>query len=341
MFLSKAPLELLDKREKFVTRELGEARSYLANVFWPHTLNCPRGQNDINFYHHMAELGKHISLNALSYGCEIINQGKPSDNSYLVIFTLEGRILIEGVDYSIEAGPGMVCVMNPNKKFHSHLSADHKQLTLKVSGALLSECFERLYGHCPSGPIEFFSKPIRMEGEAASLGNMMNTLCTELNKSDSSIMRLPTNLHMECVLAGLLLEDFLHNYSHQIKDCSTLPPPSYIKGAQDYIHAHANENISIQDISEAFNVTTRALQIGFQKYLHVTPIEYLRNIRLDLAHRDLLKGANDGLTVSQIAFDCGFSSSSKFAEYYRARFGCSPSDVLRGHSIYNVAPLGR
>ncbi|MDX1200753.1 helix-turn-helix domain-containing protein [Sinorhizobium medicae] len=43
--------------------------------------------------------------------------------------------------------------------------------------------------------------------------------------------------------------------------------------------------------------------------------------------RDLLNAG--GSTVTQIAFDCGFSSSQYFATCYKKRFGFSPQDTRR------------
>ena len=286
----------------------------------------------------MAELGRAVSLHALSYGQEIANSGEPSDNSYLVIFTLDGQIEIEGAGYDLVSKSGTVCVMNPNQRFRSRLSADHKQLTLKIAGSLVDECFEGAFGCPPSSPIEFYPRPVTIEGQAGGLGNIVRTLCIELNRDKSSVIRNPVNLHMEHVLAGILIEELRHNHTAQLRSRSDLPPPRYVRNAQDYIHAHACENISIQETAAFASITARALQIGFRKYLHVTPIEYLRNVRLDLAHEELLRGSYADVTITNVAFECGFSSSSKFAEYYRERFGCSPSDVLRGRVAHYVSP---
>ncbi len=63
----------------------------------------------------------------------------------------------------------------------------------------------------------------------------------------------------------------------------------------------------------------------------MTPTAYLRRVRLDHAHRELVGAADgDGLTVTEVAYRWGFSSPSRFAERYRAAFGVAPSQTLRG-----------
>jgi AraC-like DNA-binding protein len=56
---------------------------------------------------------------------------------------------------------------------------------------------------------------------------------------------------------------------------------------------------------------------------------YLRTVRLDRAHHDLL--ATDpaqGATVTDIAARWGFSSNSRFAARYRGAYGVTPRHTL-------------
>lgn len=57
---------------------------------------------------------------------------------------------------------------------------------------------------------------------------------------------------------------------------------------------------------------------------------YLRRVRLDHAHEDLVRAdPSDGTTVTSVGYRWGFSSSSRFAQHYRAAYGIAPSDTLR------------
>ena len=76
-------------------------------------------------------------------------------------------------------------------------------------------------------------------------------------------------------------------------------------------------------------VSARSLQDGFQRSIGVPPMRYLRNVRLDRVHDDLLAAGPDEATVSQVAGRWGFLHLSRFAAAYRERFGQSPSQTLR------------
>ncbi|MCV7021542.1 helix-turn-helix transcriptional regulator [Mycolicibacterium aichiense] len=84
------------------------------------------------------------------------------------------------------------------------------------------------------------------------------------------------------------------------------------------------------DIAAAINVTPRAVQYMFRRHLDTTPMAYLRRVRLDRAHRDLLAADPAHDTVSAIATRWGFAHTGRFSQVYRAEYGESPSVTLHG-----------
>jgi AraC-like DNA-binding protein len=104
-----------------------------------------------------------------------------------------------------------------------------------------------------------------------------------------------------------------------------------LRRAVAFIDASADLDIGIADIAAAAGASRRSIQLAFRRHLDTTPTDYLRRVRLDGAHRELL-GASPGdpLTVTEVAYRWGFSSPSRFAERYRAAFGRSPRETLRG-----------
>ena len=55
-----------------------------------------------------------------------------------------------------------------------------------------------------------------------------------------------------------------------------------------------------------------------------TPVELIRHLRLKQGRHLLL---TTGKTVSEIAYEVGFSSPAYFTKCYRAAFGETPSDL--------------
>jgi AraC-like DNA-binding protein len=109
----------------------------------------------------------------------------------------------------------------------------------------------------------------------------------------------------------------------------TRPAPSAVRLAVAYIEAHAGEDISLLDIARAASITPRALQYAFRRNLGTTPLGYVRRVRLDRAHTDLLNADPlRGDTVASIAMRWGFLHQGNFAAAYRDAYGTTPRQSL-------------
>jgi transcriptional regulator GlxA family with amidase domain len=102
-----------------------------------------------------------------------------------------------------------------------------------------------------------------------------------------------------------------------------------LRRATEFIKGHAERDISLADIAAAAHVTIRAVQLAFRRQLGITPTQYLRRVRLDLAHQDLLAADPARSTITAVSARWGFASSSRFAAYYRSVYGIPPSETLR------------
>jgi AraC-like DNA-binding protein len=132
------------------------------------------------------------------------------------------------------------------------------------------------------------------------------------------------------MLAGLVLATFPNT---AVAEPAPGPAahPSALRRAIAFVEAYPDRDITVTDIAGAAFVSPRALQLAFRRHLDTTPTAYLRKVRLDHAHRDLLAATpGDGATVGRIATTWGFAKPSRFAEYYRAAYGRSPAETLRG-----------
>jgi len=90
------------------------------------------------------------------------------------------------------------------------------------------------------------------------------------------------------------------------------------------------EDLSLLDIARTVSITPRALQYAFRRHLDTTPTSYLRKVRLDRAHTDLLNAdPTRGDTVGSIAMRWGFLHLGNFAASYRDAYGTTPRQTLR------------
>ncbi|WP_084700708.1 helix-turn-helix domain-containing protein [Cryptosporangium arvum] len=75
-------------------------------------------------------------------------------------------------------------------------------------------------------------------------------------------------------------------------------------------------------------VSGPALRAAFREQYGTTPTGYLRRVRMDGAHRDLLAAGPARTTVDQVAARWGFADGARFAAYHRRHYGVPPSRTL-------------
>jgi AraC family transcriptional regulator, ethanolamine operon transcriptional activator len=101
--------------------------------------------------------------------------------------------------------------------------------------------------------------------------------------------------------------------------------------ARDYILANRDRPVAVPELCRQFHISRRTLQYCFEETLGMTPMTYLRAIRLNGARRDLcsMQERPPG-SIQTIAARWGFWHLSQFATDYRKLFGKRPSESLRG-----------
>lgn len=93
-----------------------------------------------------------------------------------------------------------------------------------------------------------------------------------------------------------------------------------------YIAENCNQNILLSDLADMCSMSVSTMLRHFHKAFGTTPIDYLKNIRLDRASTLLV---STDLRVSEIADQCGFSSSSYFISVFRKKFGKTPEEFRK------------
>ena len=156
-------------------------------------------------------------------------------------------------------------------------------------------------------------------------------LCRELISSATAEISPLMAAEMTRLAAAAMLETF----PNTAMTTPYLPgpgrvPPAAVRRAAAFIDAHAGQPITLAGIAAAAGVTGRALQYAFRRHYDTTPTGYLRQVRLEHAHRDLRDAAPaDGTTVAAIARTWGWASPAGFTAAYRRRYGQPPSQTLR------------
>lgn len=88
-----------------------------------------------------------------------------------------------------------------------------------------------------------------------------------------------------------------------------------------FVSKHYMREIEVSDLAEYVNLSVSQLQREFSTHFGITPIRYIREVRIGVA-RHLLSTSDASL--SQIAVDCGFYDQSHFIRHFKSSTGLTP-----------------
>jgi AraC-like DNA-binding protein len=99
--------------------------------------------------------------------------------------------------------------------------------------------------------------------------------------------------------------------------------------ALSYIRHHLDERIDVPTIAREAGMSTSSLHHSFKSATALTPIQYLKRMRL---HRARQLMVDEGCLAAEAAFRVGYESPSQFSREFKRLFGQSPRRYVDGWS---------
>ncbi|HEY0685658.1 MAG TPA: helix-turn-helix domain-containing protein [Steroidobacter sp.] len=170
----------------------------------------------------------------------------------------------------------------------------------------------------------------RLAGNADALSRiraMISSLHDPLDKCatlpSALLSHNATCLELRDSLTGLSL------VSHPSESSSSNHRALCVERGRQYIHANLGGALRIASVCEAAGIRSRTLEYGFRELFGVSPVSYIKALRLNRVRRLLCSSAAARRTITAIALDTGFWHLSQFAADYQKFFGESPSITRR------------
>jgi AraC-like DNA-binding protein len=206
---------------------------------------------------------------------------------------------------------------------------NHERLAIWIPAETLTQRLAALLdepvGHAPN----FFAAIDWESGAGRTLRRVLRLLVEEVASTGSSLLNGVARQSLIDLVLYTLLQSVPHSYTERLARDTASPAPRSVRRAEAFIRAHTDQPIALHEVADAAGCSVRALQLAFRQFRETTPAEAIRQARLEAARQALARGDAEG-TVADVAVRFGFTNPSRFARLFRASYGVSPADALRG-----------
>lgn len=221
----------------------------------------------------------------------------------------EGRIEIDGVTHKLSKGKAfLVTVPSIHRYFYPVEGIEPWDvLWLNLQGPLAISLWNQLAAH--GGPI------VELPQESIPM-NLLWSIFNDIQVHEVRDLHLLTGKVFQWILS---MEKSLKKpnvISTHLKNDKLLPAIEFMKS-----NLH-NNHLSLDDIATHVGVSKHHLCRLFQKNLNLSPFEYLKRRRIELAASKL---KTTEYSINQIATETGFDNASYFGKVFRSYFGVTPS----------------
>ena len=308
----------------FASSDLDEVRSMVGRVMKPHRLDLTGQGERLDARMHYTSLGD-LSVSRLRYGSAVQIEPGSLDSFFLVQMPLYGMARIESGAQHIDSSAELASVLSPQEATRMTWMAGTDQLMLRLSRSLVERTLVGYLGHPLNEPLRF-ELGFRWR-ECAPWQCMLSYLidCT-LQHPDLAMHKIVVS-QIEQLAASILVTSHRHNHCEDAPARRSTILPRHVRRAQDFLEAHAHEPVTAEQLAQAAGVSVRSLYAGFKDFLGVSPMQYLRDLRMERARAELMSG--DSNHVAGVALRWGFAHMGRFSNEYKQRYGESPSKTLR------------
>ncbi len=332
-FITALPLGRLSRRRlplsrfRFIdTCDPRAAHEAAVKLFAPNRLETPHGQRRFRAILHHQRLSA-LSLYFIRYEPEVVIRSGAMKRFYLLLVPLNGECRIDQGSTRMVLRPGALGVVNPLQPIALHWRSDCSQLVVKIDRAALERVVADVLGSPPTRPVEFASRPER-QSDCPTLVRALDLIFRDADSPRPTVSSRLGEPPAETLFLQLLLRQMPNSARDALDRPASRAAPFYVRRVEEFIRLNAADPIRVRDMVAVAGASARALLKGFRDIRGMGPKAYLKQVRLDLVHQDLLQFGGRR-TVTEIAAGWGCAHAGKFARDYRRRFGQSPSATRR------------
>ena len=323
--MSATTLAPAAQRLLYESADLDAVREQVAATFAEHDMTVRKGPT-LNLKLDLA-LGPQIIIGRMSYAAHTYIDAPPMRTCYHVNLPLAGVSLVSqgGVRQVSRAGETGVALL-PTGPLSLTWSPDQEQYVVQLRKEQFEAHAAKLAGR-PVEPIDFDLTFDLTSGAAQALLATARFVHAELIRP-GGVATIPAACHeLESALMTQLLMVIPSQLTRSLQGSPSPVRRNKIHEVLDLIDSDPSAELTTVELAARAGMSARALQAGFQDVVGISPTAYVRGVRLDRVHYELLSGT--GGSVTDVAMRWAFYHPGRFAQQYRDRFGVLPSETAR------------
>lgn len=149
---------------------------------------------------------------------------------------------------------------------------------------------------------------------SADIKKTLFEIFTSYNKKDDSLKKIE-------------ITNYILNFLLKVIKCGDKISPNTLSGDIEYCCKYIEENIyqkiSINELAEKINLSESRFKHKFKEQIGTPPNEYIVKIKIEKA-KILIR--NNKLSITDLAYDLGFSTASYFSTVFKKYQGVTPTE---------------
>ncbi|MDH1263444.1 AraC family transcriptional regulator [Pseudomonas sp. GD03944] len=237
-------------------------------------------------------------------------------DSYLIGFTEQGVQQFHCRKVLHSSTPGQAFLLEPGELHDGHAPTEggFTYSMLYLQPQWIERELRALHEDAPNDCLPSFASTLSAE---PALIQLIADACQSLQTAELRIVRQTT------------LDALLGKLSAHLRWRPTLVHdprlPAVALRARDYLHAHLEQNVGLDDLALATGVDRFRLSRAFKSAFGLAPHAYLIQLRLSKA-RSLLA---HGHAPAEVAMALGFADQSHLGRWFRRSYGLTPANYRR------------
>ncbi len=262
-----------------------ETRAIVTSVYCDHDMRAHKpGLN----YRHQLTAGGAVSLSTMSYGEAVDIRPRSFPGFYLVQMPLAGHDRQTLGRQELYSDVRTASLHAPGSEPHMRWSSQCRKFVARFERQALEQHAALMLDTDPQQPLPLPALASVEQPVFRSWLDMASHIYRQLQQTPQLLDAPLVKSQFEQTLMTMLLPLALDGSPGLRAPEAGRVLPRHVKRAVDYMQACPGDDISVARLAELTGVSGRTLYAGFERFMGVGPMQYLKNVRLECLRRDLL-----------------------------------------------------